>query len=208
MGHTTCLGRPEARHLEARTCDGCDRCPWCDKLTMANLWCWQCCGKLTACTGCALRLAEHIVEKGPPPATPEGDFRFPEALAGYRAALSITRPQSPKNQQEVLRRYPILVSHLICASLGYFSPESAANALLAYIQGRPNFCEWYSHLAGGMHPPGFEEDKLLEVGRQVVEGCFLWRRNHTGYMASYQQARLLVEHVRRGGEGPVFGSWF
>ena len=66
-----------------------------------------------ACPDCADKLAAHIVEQGPP----EGDFQFPKALAGDWAALPITRPQCPKNQQEVLHRYPILVSHLICASL-------------------------------------------------------------------------------------------
>ena len=128
-------------------------------------------------------------------------FASPEALADYRAALSITRPQTPKDREEVLQRYPILVSHMICRSLGYFSPESAAAALLGYIKGVPNYCEWFSHMTGG-------KLDLLEVGRGVVEDSFRYRSNHSGYMASYQQARLLVEHVRQGGQGPPLGSWF
>jgi len=116
--------------------------------------------------------------------------------------------EPPTNQKEALNRYPILVSHMICQSLGYFTPKSAANALLAYIQGEPFFCEWYSHQAGGMHPPSFEPEKLLEVGRRVVEDSFKSRRTHHGYMADYHRARALVEHVRQGGEGPVFASWF
>lgn len=115
---------------------------------------------------------------------------------------------SPQNQQEVLKRYPILVSHMICCSLGYFTPQSAANALLSYVQGEPNFCEWYSHMAGGMHPPSFDHEKLREVVRRVLEDSVALRRTHTGYMASYPQARALVEHVRQGGKGPVFASWF
>lgn len=115
---------------------------------------------------------------------------------------------SPQNQQEVLQRYPILVSHMICCSLGYFTPSSAANALLCYIQGEPMFCEWYSHMAGGMHPPSFDHEKLKEVGRRVLEDSVQYRRNHTGYMASYQRARALVEYVRSGREGPVLASWF
>ena len=115
----------------------------------------------------------------------------------------------PKDREEVLQRYPILVGHMICASLGYFTPQSAAGALLAYIQGEPYFCEWYSYMAGGSKgPPCFAEDKLLAVGRQVLEWSFQFRRNHTGMMADYRRARLLVEHVRKGGEGPVFASWF
>ena len=91
-------------------------------------------------------------------------------MAGYRAALSITRPQTPKDQAEVLQRYPILVSQMICASLGYFTPQAAGNALLCYIQGEPMFCEWYSHIAGGsIGPPCFAREKLLKVGQRVDE---------------------------------------
>jgi hypothetical protein len=138
------------------------------------------------------------VEQGPP----NEQFQLPEALAGYRAALSITRPQTPRTQLEVLDRYPILVGHMICASLGYFTPEAAAGALLAYLEGRVYFCEWYLHMSGG------NREKTLEVGRRVVEDSFRFRRNHTGMMASYRQAKLLVDHVRGGGEGPLFASWF
>ena len=141
---------------------------------------------------------------------PEGEFaQRPEVLAGYRAALSITRPQTPKDQAEVLQRYPILVSHMICASLGYFTPQAAANALLCYFQGEPMFCEWYSHMAGGsIGPPCFARGKLLKVGQWVVETSFQYRRTHTGMMAEYGRARALVDHVRQGGEGPTFASWF
>ncbi len=206
MGYSTCLGKPSWPHQETRSCSSCDRCPICEKFAEVNLWCWKCCGKLTACPDCAPALAQHIVDQGPAPEETGiegvvGNFRFPEALAGYRAALSITLPQTPKNRDEVLQRYPILVSHMICASLGYFTPEAAAGALLSYIHGRPNFCEWYSHMGRNGTDP-------LEVGRSVVEDSFRFRRNHTGMMAEYQQARLLVEHVRQGGEGPPFASWF
>lgn len=209
MGYTTCSGGgTHAPHPEERSCDGCDKCPRCSTLFMAKLWCWKCCGRLIACPDCAPRMAAHIVEKGPPRVTAEGfDFTGPEILAGYRAALSITR-ESPKTQKEVLQRYPLLVAHLISESLGYFTPASAANAVLHYTQGEPNFCEWYSHMAGGMHPPSFEKDALLAVGRRVLGDAFQRRRGHTGYMADYQRARILVEHVRRGGDGPVLASWF
>lgn len=43
----------------------------------------------------------------------------------------------PRIIDEVLDRYPILVAHMICESLGYFTPNAAANALLAHIEGRP-----------------------------------------------------------------------
>jgi hypothetical protein len=109
----------------------------------------------------------------------------------------------PQTRGEVIQRYPCLVGHIICDSLGYFTPQSAAGALLAYIEGESYACEWYCHQAGG-----FNHEKLLQVGKEVVERAFKGRRQHKGYMAHYPQAKALVGHVRGGGEGPVFASWF
>lgn len=109
----------------------------------------------------------------------------------------------PQTRKEVLQRYPCLVGHMICHSLGYFTPQSAAGALLAYIQEERFACEWYVHQAGG-----YNHEKLLQVGRQMVARSFRSRRHHKGYMAHYPQAKALVEHVRGGGEGPIFASWF
>ena len=117
-----------------------------------------------------------------------------------KAAVSRAAPETIK---ETLNRWPRLTAHLICESLGYFTPEAAAHALLDYKHGRPDWCEWYVHMA-----QGFDTEKLLEVGRKVVERALRSRHHHRGYMAHYPQARALVEHVRRGGEGPLFASWF
>ena len=35
----------------------------------------------------------------------------------------------PTTQEEVIQRFPRLVAHMICESLGYFTPLAAANAL-------------------------------------------------------------------------------
>lgn len=198
MAYSTCGGKPQWPHQETRTCDECDKCPACERFSEVHLWCWKCCGKLIGCPECAPKLAAHVVEQGPP----NEDFQMAEVLAGYRAALSITRPQTPRSREQVLQRYPILVSHMICSSLGYFTPQAADGALLSYLEGRVNYCEWYFHRSGG------NREKILEVGRRVVEDSFRFRRSHTGMMASYRQARMLVEQVRGGGEGPIFASWF
>lgn len=104
--------------------------------------------------------------------------------------------------EEIVARYPRLVAHLICESLGYFTPRAAANALLHLKRGRPFFCEWYTHLAGG-----FDEARVLEVGRQVLEVAIRGRHRHHGYMADYDQARRVVA-AELGGHGPIFASWF
>lgn len=113
-----------------------------------------------------------------------------------------TRPL-PQSNREALDRWPRLTAHLICDSLGYFTPEGAACALLAHKRGHGHFCEWYIHMA-----QGFNEKRVLEVGRKTLLRAFQGRHHHYGYMAHYPQARALVEEVRRGGKGPIFASWF
>ena len=103
--------------------------------------------------------------------------------------------------QDAMRRWPRLTAHLICESLGYFSPTGAAMAIRDYKLGIPNYCEWYSHRFG------FHAERILEGGKQVLEEAVQHRRQHTGYMASYRQARLLVEAAILGHEFPLGGSW-
>jgi hypothetical protein len=118
------------------------------------------------------------------------------------AVSRMAQRATPESIEETLDRWPRLTAHLICGSLGYFTPQAAANAILHYRRGEPFLCEWYTHMAG------FNREKLLDVGRKVLEHAFRSRHHHRGYMAHYPQARALVEHVRRGGEGPLFASWF
>lgn len=106
------------------------------------------------------------------------------------------------NYSDILNRYPRLAAHLICASLGYFTPERAACAIAAHKRGEPFWCEWYVDWA--------EKGKISvqEVGVRAIRKAVHYRHHHTGAMASYDHARALVDHVRQGGEGPLFASWF
>lgn len=113
-----------------------------------------------------------------------------------------TRRPPPRDAQETMRRYPLLTAHLVCESLGYFTPLAAAGAILAHIQGQPNACEWYLHMAAGTPPT-----KLTEVGRRILARAFSSRHHHQGYMASYQKARLLVEQELAGTSPTLFQSW-
>jgi len=105
------------------------------------------------------------------------------------------------------------VAHLICESLGYFTPLSAANALLHYHKDQPFWCEWYMHVAGlrianrGRRLTHADLDAVVvEVGRDVVRSAVRQRRHHRGFMAEYAQARVIVERARRG-QHPIFMSW-
>lgn len=112
-------------------------------------------------------------------------------------------------REEVLRRYPRLVAHLICESLGYFSVLSAAGAVQAHLAGEPCFCEWYSHMAG-FRPGGATDSNLLAIGAETLDRAFRGRRSHSGYMAEYKQAAMLVraELERSGCTRGMFASWF
>jgi hypothetical protein len=123
------------------------------------------------------------------------------------SSIQIEPAGKPRTQREILQRYPCLVGHMICESLGYFTPDAAAGALLAYIEGRPFACEWYTHM-GGMYKGEWPSDeKLLQVGKDVIERSFRGRHHHRGYMAHYPNAKALVDHVGGGGKGPIFASW-
>ena len=109
----------------------------------------------------------------------------------------------PDTIEETLDRYPRLVGHMLCESLGYFSPGAAANAILHYIRGHAFFCEWYYHMAWKDQ----SRDNILDIGREVIGRAFSKRHHHQGFMADYATARAIVEDVRSGVEDPIFMSW-
>ena len=101
---------------------------------------------------------------------------------------------------EVLSRYPRLAAHLICESLGYFTPHAAANAIKHHALSRPFACEWYVHMAG------WGRDALVAVNRETVAAAFRHRGRHQGFMADYRRARELVRQALAG-QAPELASW-
>jgi hypothetical protein len=114
----------------------------------------------------------------------------------------LLREKENISAQEIIQRYPELVSHMICESLGYFTPEAAARAIQNYIKKEPCYCEWY------MHMESISGKNLLDINARVIRDSFVNRHYHQGYMSDYGQARAIVERVRKGGESPIFASWF
>jgi hypothetical protein len=55
---------------------------------------------------------------------------------------------------------------------------------------------------------GYNDEKVLQVGRETLNRSFQHRHHHYGYMAHYPQAKQLVDDVLAGGQGPIFASWF
>ena len=123
----------------------------------------------------------------------------PPTPAPARLPRSV-RPHQPDgpshwNVHTALRRYPRLVAHMICQSLGYFTPTGAALALADALNGHENWCE-YVLSCHGRDP--------IRVVRKAIQG----RRTHRGYMAHYPKALAIVAREILTGEQPFLASWF
>lgn len=110
-----------------------------------------------------------------------------------------------QSAEYVMRRYPLLVAHMICESLGYFTPKCAAIALIRYRDGEAFFCEWYSSCVP--RDKWFDQEAIKEVGRSVIKGAFANRKNHKGYMSSLESAKACIQR-ELAGCGPILASWF
>jgi hypothetical protein len=125
------------------------------------------------------------------------------------------RPR-PQTAEEIMRRYPRLVAHLICGSLGYFSARAAAQALVAARDGRAFHCEWYADWAQKARKNGADfagltfEEAVVRAGVLALRKAIQGRHHHRGPMAEYRQARAIVLHANAGREPPHMGlaSWF
>jgi hypothetical protein len=109
-------------------------------------------------------------------------------------------PDSTPTQEEVLRRYPRLIAHMICESLGYFTPRAAANAIIYHKLGQPFYCEYYVHLAQ-------RDGNVIEAARRQIDASYRTRRYHKGYMSDYSLAKQIIKQSLIGND-PIFASWF
>ena len=104
-------------------------------------------------------------------------------------------PVSEMTVQDALRRWPRICGHVICHSLGYATPTTAASIVLAAAHREKHYCEWI-HAC-------YQGDPLPAV-RQAIRG----RHSHHGYMAEYALARQLVQRAIAHGDPCTFASWF
>jgi hypothetical protein len=127
--------------------------------------------------------------------------------------LIVAVSRKVRSQEDVLHRLPCLVAHLIAESLGYFTPQAAANAIAHYTKGDAFFCEWYydwasKRFANSNTKCADLRDTVLEVGEVALQNAIKRRHRHRGPMAEFNRALVLVRHVRQGDQGPLFASWF
>ena len=50
--------------------------------------------------------------------------------------------RGPETADHHMKRYPKLTAHIICHSLGYATPTTAADILRAAHQRQKHYCEW------------------------------------------------------------------
>ncbi len=108
--------------------------------------------------------------------------------------------------QFIFHRYPRIVSHMIADSLGYFTPHSAAGAVLAAIEDRPFSCEYYSDCAR-RYGEMYDHDNLRRVTKEILSQSIKFRHHHKGAMSSYKSALMLVNDKHRD-ERMLLASWF
>jgi hypothetical protein len=109
--------------------------------------------------------------------------------------LSITCQAGEAPRNLYLTRYPRIIAHLICHSLGYATPSCAAGIVKDAHERKENGCEWIASC--------YKCDPRPAVDRAIRS-----RHSHRGYMAEYQQARAIVQHAIKAHSEPLFASWF
>ena len=111
-----------------------------------------------------------------------------------------TTDQKPFTADDAIRRHPLLTAHLICESLGYYSPRAAAVAIADHQNDRGSYSELMLHLAG-------RDGDVKGAMRRLLGAAFSRRRQHQGYMADFGVARALVSRSIAGLGEPPFSSW-
>ena len=94
--------------------------------------------------------------------------------------------KTTETTEDTMQRYPLLTAHLVCESLGYFTPRAAANAIQSHKKGRSHACEWYLSMARPGH-------SLKDIGADTLSRTFKRRRFHQGFMADFNRALLMVQ---------------
>ncbi len=123
-------------------------------------------------------------------------------------------PDPPSTERrrpgDELKRYRCLVGHLICESLGYFTPRSALHAVLSHRDKKPCACEWYSHIAMCQGKDMFDQEALREINRNVLSQAIQRRHEHQGYMSDYPTAKALIQREvdDEGSTASMLASWF
>lgn len=109
--------------------------------------------------------------------------------------------------EEVMAKYPRITAHLIAESLGYFTPKSAAIAIIKAKQNEPFFCEWYTDCAR-RYGELYDREAVKRVTVEMLPQAIELRHSHRGSMASYKMAKQIVDATIENQMEPMLASWF
>ncbi len=108
--------------------------------------------------------------------------------------------------EEVMVKYPKITAHLIAESLGYFTPHSAAIAIIKAKQNEPYYCEWYTFCARA-YGDMWDEENVKKVTKKTLTRAIKNRHAHKSGMSNYKRALEIVYKAIEGNH-PTLGSWF
>jgi hypothetical protein len=142
------------------------------------------------------------------------DDSFNQHWAEAMRQLAYLAPDTMR-QEHIAQRWPNILTALIVTSEGYFTPRSAANALLLFKLNRPFGCEMYCAYAG-FERDGWPSDpreydaKLLETGRRFLRRSISRGLHHLERDdASWKYARHLVDQMAHDKDDQTsLASWF
>ena len=84
--------------------------------------------------------------------------------------------------EDYLKAYPRMCAHIICHSLGYATPTTAALILRDAAKRKEHWCEWIVSC--------YRSDPL-----PAVRDAIRTRHQHHGFMADYGAAKALVQRA-------------
>ncbi len=105
-------------------------------------------------------------------------------LPDLHQPLALAKPNKV-TRAEALKRWPYLVAHVICTSLGYATPLCAAQIVADAKNGDENWCEWIFSC--------YNKDPLKAVKHTIMA-----RHCHHGYMSEFKNAIVLVRAELKG----------
>ena len=106
----------------------------------------------------------------------------------------------------VLKSYQRLVACMIEESVGYFTPQAAANAIMAHKKNAYWGCEWYSHIDSCRNPGKLwdkdYDDRIKVINHDVISEAYKKRK----YFRSQRSRAIVSENI--AGNESIGASWF
>ena len=118
-----------------------------------------------------------------------------------QVTMKDTYYEASLQQDEVIRRWPHVVAALIAQSNGYFTPRSAANAIISFKLNLPFFCEWYTFTGTGV---SYDEEYVKKRGADTLRSAI---RNRHWNKRDLKRALAVVRKYNEANKSPLFASW-